>query len=51
MNENSVLSSESIIWQIEFPLKGENQRLSRNLYSQRGYYPMKTITAIYNHFR
>ena len=43
MNENSLLSSESTIWQIQFLLKGENQRLSRNLYSQRGYSPINYI--------
>ena len=34
MNENSLLSSESTI---SIMLIGENQRLSRTLYSQRGY--------------
>ena len=49
MNENSLLSrrkynlepTESIIWKKQCLLKGENQRLSRNLYSQRGYSPIK----------
>ena len=46
MNENSLLSSESTIYllsQIQFQLKGEYQRLSRNLYSQRGYSPIKQL--------
>ena len=33
MNGNSLLSSENTICQIQFLLKGENQVLSRNIYS------------------
>ena len=40
MNDNILLSLESTIWQIQFLLKGENQRLSRNLYSLGGYSPI-----------
>ena len=48
LNANNLLSSENTMWTIQCLLKGENQILSRNIYSQREYTPNNNIKLLIN---